>query len=92
MFTLIAYDVPADRTRIFHKILSRYLTRLQFSVFCGDLRQSDYLRVLKELRSERTAEDRLMVLRTSNRRNVEIEIHCDDTESSYEDHIRGKVL
>ncbi|MBK1717846.1 CRISPR-associated endonuclease Cas2 [Thiocystis violacea] len=92
MFTLISYDVPAERTRIFHKILSRYLMRLQFSVFCGDLRQSDYLKLLKDLKSARTTDDRLMILRTANRRNIEMEIHHDDIEESYESHIRGMVL
>jgi CRISPR-associated protein Cas2 len=92
MFTLIAYDVPAERTRIFHKILSKYLMRLQFSVFCGDLRRSEYLRLLKELRRERTPEDRLMIMRTANRRNIEIEIHHDDIEESYDNHICGMVI
>lgn len=92
MFTLIAYDVPAERTRIFHKILAKYLIRLQFSVFCGDIRQSDYHRLMKELRSARTEDDRLMFLRTSNRRNVEMEIHTGSNEEAYTDHVSGTVL
>lgn len=66
--------------------------RLQFSVFCGDLRQSDYLKLLKELKTARIADDRLMILHTANRRNIEMEIHHEDTEVSYESHVRGVVL
>jgi CRISPR-associated protein Cas2 len=89
---MVAYDVPAERTRIFHKILSKYLMRMQFSLFCGDLRQSDYLRLLKELRASCEDRDKLMILRTQNRRNVEIDLYIENQIQSYDDHIAGTVL
>lgn len=92
MFLLVAYDVPAERTRIFHKILSKYLTRMQFSLFCGDLRQSDYFRLLKELHKSCEDQDKLMILRTQNRRNVEIDLYIENQRQNYDDHISGAVL
>lgn len=81
MFILVAYDVPADRTVIFHKILARYLVRMQFSVFAGDLKDSEKNRLIQELEGIRCDQDRLMLITCQNRHNIDIEVieNCQST-------------
>lgn len=74
MFILVAYDVPAERTVIFHKILSRYLVRMQFSVFAGDLKDSEKYRLIQELKNKQRDQDRLMLITSQNRHNIDIEV------------------
>ena len=57
----------------------------------GASQMSGAKRVMKELRSARTEDDRLMFLRASNRRNVEMKIHTDSNEGAYTDHVSGMV-
>jgi len=40
MFAMVTYDVPAKRTEVFRKLLSRYLTHEQNSVFMGRLSEA----------------------------------------------------
>ena len=81
MFILVAYDVPAARTVIFHKVLARYLVRMQFSVFAGDLKDSEKNRLLQELKNIRRDQDRLMLITSQNRHNIDIEVieNCQST-------------
>ncbi|HHW77447.1 MAG TPA: CRISPR-associated endonuclease Cas2 [Xanthomonadaceae bacterium] len=74
MFILVAYDVPAERTVIFHKLLARYLVRMQFSVFAGDLKDSEKNRLMQELEHKRQDQDRLMLITCQNRHNIDIEV------------------
>jgi len=37
MFVLVTYDVPAERTHIYRKLLRKRLEHLQQSVFYGDI-------------------------------------------------------
>ena len=85
MFILVAYDVPAERTVIFHKILARYLVRMQFSVFAGDLKDSEQRRLLRELEITREDHDRLMMITCQNRHNINIEVieNCQATASEF---------
>jgi CRISPR-associated protein Cas2 len=68
-----AKDVPAKRTRLFHKLLGRYLCWRQNSVFCGDLTEATYRRLRAELADLQDAEDRLAFVSTANRHNIEVE-------------------
>lgn len=91
MFILVAYDVPADRTVIFHKILARYLVRMQFSVFAGDLKDSEKNRLIQELASTRCDQDRLMLITCQNRHNIDIEVieNCQSTTPAFH---RGSLV
>ena len=48
MFVVITYDVQSNRTEVFRKILTRFLTHEQNSVFLGDLTESSWKK-LREL-------------------------------------------
>ncbi len=48
MFVVITYDVSSRRTEIFRKILTRFLTHEQNSVFLGDLTESSWKRAMTE--------------------------------------------
>ena len=74
MFILVAYDVPAERTVIFHKILARYLVRMQFSVFAGDLKDSEKTKLIRELENTWHDQDRLMLITCQNRHNINIDV------------------
>ena len=70
MYILMTYDVAAKRTEIFRKILTRYLSHQQYSVFAGDLPESEHKRLRAELSQVMVPEDRLMEITAANRHNV----------------------
>lgn len=53
VYVVIVYDMEADRTHRMLKLLRRYLTHVQFSVFEGEITQGD----LEELKGK--IDDRL---------------------------------
>lgn len=73
MYLLVAYDVPAERTGKYRKLLARYLLPMQFSVFAGDLTETLYRKMRRELDELYEDTDRLVFIRTANRRNIEVE-------------------
>lgn len=74
MYVLIAYDVDARRTEKYRKILARFLTHEQFSVFAGDLTASQHKTLRHELSRIAFGEDRLFELVAENKHNVSISI------------------
>ena len=69
---LYMYDVPAQQTRHFHKLLSRYLEHRQFSVFAGELPLSQLITLRAALGRLIREGDRVVELVTANRHNVEV--------------------
>lgn len=49
MFVLVTYDVPAERTRIYRKLLRRHLEHIQYSVFHGDITDGQLIRIKNEI-------------------------------------------
>lgn len=90
MFILVAYDVPADRTAIFHKILARYLVRMQFSVFAGDLKDSEHRRLTQEVEGACEKHDRLIFITCQNRHNIEIKV-TEKCQSTMPDFHKGSL-
>lgn len=74
MFVLISYDAPFGRSEIFRKLLSRYLTHDLESVFSGELAESKLTRLRADIAKVMIAEDRLIVITSKNRHNVDYEI------------------
>jgi len=72
MFMLVTYDVDAKRTRIFRKILRRYLNHEQYSVFSGDMTEAEAVRLRRELSEAMIPEDRLTEITAANRKNVQV--------------------
>lgn len=72
MFMLITYDVDTSRTKIFRKILRRYLNHEQYSVFTGDITDAGAIRLRRELSEAMIPEDRLTEITAANRKNVQV--------------------
>ena len=45
MFVLVTYDVPADRTRIYRKLLRKHLEHIQQSVFHGNVTEGQLVSI-----------------------------------------------
>ena len=72
MFVVITYDVQSERTEIFRKILTRFLTHEQNSVFLGDLTESSWNKLRASLLSVMIPSDRLLKLEAKNKHNVRV--------------------
>jgi len=88
MFVVAFYDVPANRTERYRKLLARYLHWMQNSVFSGDLSETLYKRMRYELNQVLQESDRLAFVTTANRHNIGVEI-VEHGQSRDEDHHQG---
>lgn len=71
MFVVLTYDVAAHRTEIFRKLLVRYLTHEQNSVFAGKLTEASWRKLKADISKRAVPEDRVLVFRSENRHNVD---------------------
>ncbi len=71
MFVVLTYDVAADRTEIFRKLLVRYLTHEQNSVFAGKLTESSWKKLKADISKRAVPQDRVLVFRSENRNNMD---------------------
>lgn len=92
MYLLVAYDVPAERTEKYRKLLSRYLSTMQFSVFAGDVTEAGYRRLRRELEALYQDSDKLVFIQTQNRRNISVETINNGAVSKDTAHIDGLVI
>ena len=72
MFALICYDVPARRTEAYRKLLSRYLTHEQNSVFMGRLTEATFKTLMADLSAVARPGEQLMSLTAENQNNVRV--------------------
>jgi CRISPR-associated protein Cas2 len=72
MFVVVTYDVQQDRTEIFRKILTRFLTHEQNSVFMGDLTESSWKKLKSSLSAAMIPGDRLLKVEAKNRHNISV--------------------
>lgn len=49
MFVLVTYDVPAERTHIYRKLLRKCLEHIQQSVFYGDVTEGQLVGIKQEI-------------------------------------------
>ena len=61
MFVLVTYDVPAERTHIYRKLLRKRLEHLQQSVFYGDITEGQLVGIKQDLKSELIKEDSIYI-------------------------------
>lgn len=92
MYVVIFYDVPAERTRLFHKRLGRYLNWMQNSVFAGDLSVAKYKKLRRELDELMEEDDKLAFVSTANRHNIEVETQSGDSSTFDDSHQGSGVL
>jgi len=74
MFVVVFYDVPAKRTEIYRKLLSRYINWMQNSVFSGDLTETHYKKMRYEIKKVVENDDKLAFVSTKNRHNIDVEL------------------
>jgi CRISPR-associated protein Cas2 len=72
MYILMTYDVEAKRTHRFRKLLRRYLSHKQFSVFSGDLSKAKLFELRKQLAEITIPGDRVTEITANNRHNVKV--------------------
>lgn len=61
MFVLVTYDVPAERTRIYRKLLRKRLEHLQQSVFYGDITEGQLVGIKQEIEDVLIDEDSVYI-------------------------------
>ena len=61
MFVLVTYDVPAERTHIYRKLLRKRLEHLQQSVFYGDITEGQLVGIKQEIEGVLINEDSVYV-------------------------------
>ncbi len=73
MFVVVTYDVPANRTEVYRKLLREFLVHEQASVFMGDLPESAIVRLTAKIADKIEPKDRVLKLVCRNRHNVAIQ-------------------
>ncbi|SHH65603.1 CRISPR-associated endonuclease Cas2 [Halobaculum gomorrense] len=71
MFVIVIYDVPAERTRIYRKLLRRQLEHLQYSVFVGELTKGQLTGLKNEIETELEPDDSVVVFEAEQAAAVE---------------------
>lgn len=72
MFIVVCYDVPAQRTGKYRKMLKEYLIHEQNSVFMGDLPESEWLKLQSAISRQIGADDRVLAIVCANRHNAAV--------------------
>ena len=63
---IVVYDVPADRTHIYRKLLRRRLEHLQNSVFFGELTDGQVTSMKNEIEDTLKSDDEVVVFESTN--------------------------
>lgn len=66
MHVIVVYDVPAERTHVFRKLLRRRLEHLQYSVFFGELTEGQVTAMKNEIEDELEPDDSIVVFESTN--------------------------
>ena len=66
MHVIVVYDVPAERTRIYRKLLRRRLEHLQYSVFFGELTEGQVTAMKKDIEATLESDDSVVIFESSN--------------------------
>jgi CRISPR-associated protein Cas2 len=66
MHVIVVYDVPADRTHVYRKLLRRRLEHLQYSVFYGNLTEGQVTAMKNDIQDKLKSDDSIVVFESSN--------------------------
>jgi len=66
MHVIVVYDVPADRTHVYRKLLRRRLEHLQYSVFYGELTEGQLTAMKNDIQKRLEPNDSIVVFESSN--------------------------
>lgn len=80
MFVLITYDVPAERTRIYRKLLRKHLEHIQYSVFHGDITEGQLVTIRNEIEAVLKPDDSVYIFESGVSADVECTVLGDAEE------------
>jgi CRISPR-associated protein Cas2 len=66
MHVIVVYDVPADRTHVYRKLLRRRWEHLQYSVFYGELTEGQVTAMKNDIEEKLESDDSIVVFESSN--------------------------
>jgi len=66
MHVIVVYDVPAERTHIYRKLLRRRLEHLQNSVFFGELTEGQVTSLKNDIENTLSADDEIVIFESRN--------------------------
>lgn len=92
MYLIVAYDVPAERTEKYRKLLARYLVHFQYSVFAGDMTEVEYRRMRQNIDALYEDADHVIFIQTANRRNISIEIVKEGVKQKDTSHLGSSIV
>jgi CRISPR-associated protein Cas2 len=61
MFVLVVYDVPAERTYIYRKLLRKRLEHIQYSVFHGDITEGQLKAIQHDIQDKLQPDDSIYI-------------------------------
>jgi len=77
MQVIVVYDVPADRTHIYRKLLRRQLEHLQNSVFYGELTKGQVTALKQDIEKKLDTDDEVVVFESTNPASFEFTTYGD---------------
>ena len=80
MFVLVTYDVPAERTHVYRKLLRKRLEHLQQSVFHGDITEGQLVGIKQEIDAVLISEDSVYIFEADVSAAVECTVLGDSDE------------
>jgi CRISPR-associated protein Cas2 len=80
VFVLVTYDVPAERTHIYRKLLRKRLEHLQQSVFHGDVTEGQLVGIKQEIDAVLIPEDSVYIFEADVSAAVECTVLGDSDE------------
>ena len=80
MFVLVTYDVPAERTHVYRKLLRKRLEHLQQSVFHGNITKGQLVGIKQEIDAVLIPEDSVYIFEADVSAAVECTVLGDSDE------------
>jgi len=80
MFVLVTYDVPAERTRIYRKLLRKHLEHIQQSVFHGNVTKGQLVSIEGDIDDALKEDDSVYIFTADVEGTVECTVKGDAEE------------
>ena len=80
MLVIVVYDVPADRTRVYRKLLRQKLEHIQNSVFYGTLTEGQVIKLENQIQDRLHDDDSVIVFRSEAETFIEYQTFGDADE------------
>jgi CRISPR-associated protein Cas2 len=77
MLVIVVYDVPADRTRVYRKLLRQKLEHIQNSVFYGTLTEGQVAKLENQIQDRLQDDDSVIVFQSEVEASLEYQTFGD---------------